>query len=932
MIFEPLKRHVSSAGFLTVLVFMLTSCVPASKDAPVEVDAGTAEVIKSSGVPYSQALAETVDRVKTGSEDDDRIKVFKGSGVMVKGQTPWESVPPVTVTPPDRSAAPTSPPAAAAPMTPSPEAQSETGATPQRTPTTRRDRRAAQTAAQLAAATPAPSADSATSPAATPASEAKSETDATPQRTPTTRRSRSAAQPAAPASPADSSAAQPTPAPATTTQPAPTDSSAAPAETPATPPTTASRRAAASTPSAPPPAAPSARSGGNIVLNFEAADLREVIRNILGDILGEAYLIDPTVNGQVTIRTSSGIPRESLYATLETLLRMNNATMTKEEGIYKILPAAVGFKGSVTPQLGSSQRPLPKGFSVQIVPLRYVSAKEMLKILEPFAKDAQATRTDDVRNLMILSGTELELRHLLDTIEMFDIDWMSGMSVGLFKLKNVDVKNLSQDLQSAIGGDSGMGLMLGAMKFIPIERMNMLLVVTPQPDQLDEVKKWIERFDEEDNMETPRLYVYALKYARADRLAPLLQQAFTGKNTGPTRIQPATTAPGTTGVTMGGARTGAAGTGAARTPTTTTGARQQQQQTQTTAALRQQQAQIAARPGMVARPGMPGAAGGMGIAQDIQVVADEDNNAILIVATPSEYTLVEQALKQLDVPQRQVVIEVTMAEVTLSDSMKFGTKWWFTSNSGNTFGGTDSPPFDLSGGFSLILNRSQFNAFLTATDGTNNVNLVANPHIAALDNQEATISITQQIPYRVTSFSGGVSDYRSEDWRYATPGVTVRVKPRINDGGNVSMEADIEFSALSGPPPSDGSAPALMSRNVSSQLMVPSGSTMVIGGLIRDDKTSGTDGVPFLSRVPVLGALFGEQSWTSARTELIIFLTPRVVDNDEDRRAVIQDLRHRMDNLEGLLQDSKALPTDLLRREILLEELDEMHEEESEDQ
>jgi len=657
--------------------------------------------------------------------------------------------------------------------------------------------------------------------------------------------------------------------------------------------------------------------------------LREVIRNILGDILGEAYLIDPTVNGQVTIRTSSGIPRDSLYATLETLLRMNNATMTKEEGIYKILPAAVGFKGSVTPQLGNSQRPLPKGFSVQIVPLRYVSAKEMLKILEPFAKDAQATRTDDVRNLIILSGTELELRHLLDTIEMFDINWMSGMSVGLFKLKNVEVKNLAQDIQSAIGGDSGMGLMLGAMKFIPIERMNMLIVITPQPDQLDEVKKWIERFDEEDNMETPRLYVYTLKYARADKLAPLLQQAFTGKNTGPTRIQQATTAPGTTGVTMGGARLPAGTVGAGTTrPGTTTGVRPQQQQT--TAAARQQQAQMAAgaaRPGMPARPGaLATGSAGMGIAQDIQVVADEDNNAILIVATPSEYTLVEQALKKLDVPQRQVVIEVTMAEVTLSDSLKFGTKWWFTSKSGNTYGGIDSPtmPVGLGGGaFNLILNRSQIDAFISATDGTNNVKLVANPHIAALDNQEATISITQQIPYKVTSFSGGVSDYRSDDWRYATPGVTVRVKPRINDGGNVSMEADIEFSALSGAPSSEGAAPPLMSRNVSSQLMVPSGSTMVIGGLIRDDNTSNSDGVPLLSRIPVVGALFGEQSWTNARTELVIFLTPRVIENDEDRRSIIQDLRHRMDNLEGLLQNSKALPTDLLRREVLVEEPDE---------
>ncbi|MCL2310838.1 MAG: type II secretion system secretin GspD [Proteobacteria bacterium] len=703
------------------------------------------------------------------------------------------------------------------------------------------------------------------------------------------------------------------------------------------------------------------------MLNFEAADLREVIRNILGDILGEAYLIDPTVNGQVTIRTSSGIPRDSLYATLETLLRMNNATMIKEEGVYKILPATVGFKGSASPQLGSSQRPLPKGFSVQIVPLRYVSAKEMLKILEPFAKDAQAMRSDDVRNLIILSGTELELRHLLDTVEMFDIDWMSGMSVGLFKLRNVEVKSLSQDLQNAATGDgnSGMGLMLGAMKFIPIERMNMLLVVTPQPDQLEQVKKWIERFDADDNSEVPRLYVYALRYARADKLAPLLQQAFTGKNTAPTRTQPAQTAPGTTGTTMGGNRPGSTtgstlGTGRGTTgtlgsnrPTTggtygTTGGYGTTGNRTTTGTAA---AGTANRPGAVpGRPGAPGvgAGGGMGIAQDIQVVADEDNNAILIVATPAEYALAEQALKKLDVPQRQVVIEVTVAEVTLTDQMSIGTKWWFSNGGvanlkgnapyGNTYGGngsTSAPvndkgvfdPSSLGGSmFNLIISRAQLAAIFTANDSTGNVKVVANPHIAALDNQEATIQVTNQIPYANTysgyDYNTGNTNgnYLQTQWQYVSPGVVVTVKPHINEGGNVSMEANIEFSAVSGDWKADsGSAPPIMSRQVSSQLMVPSGSTMVIGGLIRDDRTSGTSGVPFLSRIPVLGALFGTENWNNSRTELIIFLTPRVVESEETRRAIIQDLRYRMDNLEGVLLDTKALPTDLIRREKILE-------------
>ena len=184
-------------------------------------------------------------------------------------------------------------------------------------------------------------------------------------------------------------------------------------------------------PSGPPAHPPS----GPVVLNFEAADLREVVRNILGDILNQAYTIDPNVGGQVTIRTSGGIPRDALPATLETLLRMNGATMVYEDKLWKIVPQTAAVRGNVTPQLGNSTRSLPPGFSVQIVPLKYVGVGEMVKILEPFAKDAQAVRPDVTRNLLILSGTEQELKHLIDTIAMFDIDWMSGMSAGVSRCR-----------------------------------------------------------------------------------------------------------------------------------------------------------------------------------------------------------------------------------------------------------------------------------------------------------------------------------------------------------------------------------------------------------------------------------------------------------------------------------------------------------------
>jgi len=268
--------------------------------------------------------------------------------------------------------------------------------------------------------------------------------------------------------------------------------------------------------------------GGGVVLNFEGADLREVVRNILGDILNESYTIDPAVGGQVTIRTSSGIPREALTATLETLLRMNGATMVRDEGLFKVVPSAAAVRGNVTPQLGNTQRALPPGFSVQIVPLRYVGVREMVRILEPFAKDAAAVRPDDLRNLLILAGGERELKHLRDTIDLFDVDWMAGMSVGLFTLQNADVKSVIQELDKAMG-DRATSPLTGILRIVPLERLNALLIVTPQPAYLDEAKKWIDRLDQPGVGEGPRFYVFHLKNQRAEKLGPLLTQAFTGR-------------------------------------------------------------------------------------------------------------------------------------------------------------------------------------------------------------------------------------------------------------------------------------------------------------------------------------------------------------------------------------------------------------------
>jgi len=657
-----------------------------------------------------------------------------------------------------------------------------------------------------------------------------------------------------------------------------------------------------------------ATGGSGVVLNFEGADLREVIRNILGDILGESYVIDASVGGQVTIRTTTGIPREALPATLEMLLRMNGATMIKEGGLYKIVPQAAAVRGNVTPQLGTSNRALPQGFSVQIVPLRFVGAKEMLRLIEPFAKDAQAVRIDELRNLMILAGTEHELSLLMDAIAMFDIDWMSGMSAGVFVLQNSDVKAVVQELDKVLG-DRNTSPLAGILRVIPIERMNALLVITPQPQYLEEAKRWIERLDSGQGGEGPRFYVYQLQNQRAEKLAPLLQQAFTGRQAPASAPSAPTVSPGTPAGTIVSPPAYQPQPTTPQPPTINV---------QTTPAT------PAGTPGTTP-PGGPTRPGeGTGIVRNLQVVADKDNNTLLIVATSVEYTIIDAALKKLDVPARQVLMDVTMAEVTLKDEIDFGIDWLFkggapsgrgsggllvrspAQNAGIPGGGTadTNPGLTLAKGFTYIINNANFpggiQAVLRLLDTYGNTKVIANPRLAALDNQKATIKSGDRIPINQNTYIGSgtgavVNNAVTTTSQYIDTGVLLQVTPHINAGGLVTLEVQAEVSNPGNFDPSSGLAPPINTRSVQTIVSVQSGQTMIMGGLIGETKQNQSAGLPLISRIPILGGLFGDQTLTTNRTELVMFITPTVIESEVDLRNIIDDLRRKMSSLESLL-------------------------------
>jgi general secretion pathway protein D len=670
-----------------------------------------------------------------------------------------------------------------------------------------------------------------------------------------------------------------------------------------------------------PPGPPIRPSAGGVVLNFEGADLREVIRNVLGDILNEPYIIDPAVGGTVTIRTSSGIPREALPATLETLLRMNGAAMIKEQGIWKVLPQAAIVRGNVTPQLGNSQRALPPGFSVQVVPLRFIGVREMQRILEPFARDTTAVRFDELRNLMIISGTEVEIRHLLETIDMFDIDWMAGMSAAIFTLQNSDVKTVMQEFDKAIG-DRALSPFAGILRIIPIERMNAVLVVSPNPQYLEEAKKWITRLDAGGGGEGVRFYVFNLQNSRAEHVGPLLQQAFTGRVTQQFPTPQPTTAPGTPAGTI-------VNPPAFQPQPVVPVANQTPTPGQAAAA-----GALGAAAGAVAAQRAISGEGGVGVVRNVQIVADKDQNTIMIVATPSEYSIIEQALRKLDVPARQVMIDVTIAEVQLTDTLAFGVEWLFKGGapsgrgSGGFFAPNGSTPFNpavplpitpsgtaaavglgLSSGFNYIINNSNFpggvQAVLNLLDTYGNTKVIANPHLGAADNQKATIKAGDRIPICQQTIVGGTTNAVTTTSQYIDTGVLLQVTPHINDGGLVTLDVQAEVS-VPGTPAQVCDAPPISTRSVQTLIAVPSGRTMVMGGLIQTTKQNSSNGFPLLDRIPILGGLFGKQQLTDNRTELILFITPRVIDSQIDNERVIQDLRKQMELIDHLFPPTRG--------------------------
>ena len=637
--------------------------------------------------------------------------------------------------------------------------------------------------------------------------------------------------------------------------------------------------------------------GGRVLLNYEAAEIREVVANILGTILKVNYTVHPAVQGTVTLRTSEPIPPSALLQTLETLLRQYGAALVQEGDLYKVMPAAFAIRGSATAQLGSASTPLPRGLSVQVVPLKWVSAREMWKLLEPIVTDPTVIRIDDVRNFLILAGTEPELRHLIDTIDLFDVDYLAGMSVGLFSLRSADARSVAQEV-SLLFGDIQQGPLAGVVRVVPVERLNGLLVVTTQPAYLEKARAWIERLDRTGaGAGGRRLHVYRMQYGKAENVARMLNEIF-GRATprpaasGPTVIGPSAM------VQSSAPQAGAAGqVGSAAGPTT-------------------QAARTPSAPSTPAVQGTTIARGSAGLAQEVQVIADKENNAIVVLAVPEDYQVIEDAIKRLDTIQRQVLVEVTLAEFTLTGELQFGIEWFLNSSEGRNYVGrlagppaaSISPPAspaNVVGGRGLTLVRTlsggQIGAILSLLESDSRAKIVATPSTTVADNHPATIKVGTRVPVKSQTQTGVTAGSVIESIQYIETGVLLEVTPRINSGSQVTLEINVEVSQARQNQSSGIDSPEVSNRSAKSMVTIGSGESVVLAGLIRQDNNNDSSGLPGLAKVPVIGGLFGRQTQQSVRTELVVMITPKVINDARQARDITEELIRKVPLLQDML-------------------------------
>lgn len=638
----------------------------------------------------------------------------------------------------------------------------------------------------------------------------------------------------------------------------------------------------------------------DVTLNFPNADVHEVAKAILGDILGLNYAVDPSATGTVTVQTAEPVARADVLPILEESLSAAKLGLIKKGTVYTIIPLD---KAKRQPQLLNANEP---GYGSESITLDYVNAVELKKLLDPLVPENSISQADAGRNILLITGTADQRNAMRDLIKQFDVNWLRGMSFALLVPERTDAHMLQPELDAIVNtqGSPTQGL----VKLVVIDRLNGILAISPQPQYLRDLKKWMAVLDRAGGDNERKLFVYHVQNGRALDLATVLINAFGGGSGGQQNTTPKPAAPnlaatgqpsqiGTTqsGFGMTGQQTGFGGfqggggiggyqAGGSLNSSSQAG---DSSGTGTAGGTNSNQPQNVSQTLQLPGGGTP-----------ISVSSDETNNAIVIYATARQYAIITDALRQLDVAPLQVVIEAAITEVSLTKQLQFGVQWLLKTGVGNVgfSEGSDANPTQVFPGFSYITTGSEITATLNALQSLTTVRVISAPKVMVLNNHTASLQVGDQVPVSTGSLAtGGTSEPTVvNEIQYMPTGVILTVTPRVNDSGLVLLDISQEVSDVKETTSSGLDSPTIADRKFTSSIAVHDGQTIALGGLIRDNNSHGRDGIPYLSQIPYLGALFGSTNNKDDRVELLVLLTPRVIRNARDAKTITDELKEKI--------------------------------------
>jgi general secretion pathway protein D len=618
-----------------------------------------------------------------------------------------------------------------------------------------------------------------------------------------------------------------------------------------------------------------------ILLNFDDADIHEVIR-VVAETLNLNYIVDPRVSGAVNIRTSRPIPQAELFAVFRKILNVNGLDLIAEGNHYFIFPAPnPGVQQIYRPdQIGKLQS--SSRMIMQVVPLLYLSSGEALNIIAPYVSGQGLTYDLAPRNMIIVSDFESKIVDIVQILSFLDVSPLVNFSMRLVRIENAPLFDLHDELAEILAAlrvnISERGF--DSINIVPLERVNSLLLVSKSDYLLENVGKWIEELDVIPANGQDSVFIYNVRNSVASELAELVNSLLGEPGRAGERPRPAAPAP-TTPTDRSGDRTGAVSRPTIvtdRTPLAT-----------------------------------------LQFAEGPVLIADDTRNIILLRAMPADYRRLIKLLERLDSLPRQVLIEVIVAEVSLSDRLEFGVEWAFR-NRDLTINGTEyeqqirSTNFanladlrTLSGlSYSIFRNANDVRVLLNALASDTNVSILSSPQILVLNNEAASINVGDQVPIITSEVvpTGTEGTTLTRSIQYRDTGVILSVTPRINYKGIIILEIDQQVSnARPGAPAVGVDSPVISTRQLRTKLAVKDGQSIMMGGMIRKDINIVDSGVPLLKDVPGLGWLFKSQTENTTRTELLVMITPYVIESEDVLQQYFTSFQQKMTELRKELSD-----------------------------